>query len=333
MSEPVVSIIIPCFNEEKTIGLLLDAIEKQTFAQDDLEVVIADANSTDSTREVVSSYQSSHSAMKIKVVDNPRRIIPAGLNEALRNARGSIITRMDAHSIPAADYVELSVKDLLEGKGANVGGVIDIRPGSDTWMGQSIAIATSHPLGVGDARYRWTKEAGPADTVAFGTFHRELFDQIGYYDETLEINEDYELNHRIRQSGAQVWIDPKIRAVYYSRGDLRSLARQYFSYGYWKVRMLRRYPRSLRWRQALPPLFVFGLLMLLLGSIFWSFARILLLIVLGVYLASLVAGSIPAARRARNGLLLLGVPGAIMTMHLSWGSGFIWSFLHNGSRT
>jgi len=333
MSEPVVSIIIPCFNEEKTIGLLLDAIGNQTFDQGELEVVIADANSTDSTRDVVANYQLSHPAMQIKVVDNPRRIIPAGLNEALRNARGGIITRMDAHSIPAADYVELSVKDLLEGKGANVGGVIDIRPGSDTWMGRSIAIATSHPLGVGDARYRWTKEAGPADTVAFGTFHRELFDQIGYYDETLEINEDYELNHRIRQSGAQVWIDPRIRAVYYSRGDLRSLARQYFSYGYWKVRMLKRYPRSLRWRQAIPPLFVFGLLMLLLGSIFWTFARILLLIVLGVYLASLVAGSIPAARRIKNGLLLLGVPVAILTMHLSWGSGFIWSFLHNGSRT
>lgn len=333
MSEPVVSIIIPCFNEEKTIGLLLDAIRGQTFDQDQLEVVIADANSTDSTRNVVADYQSSHPAMKITVVENPKRIIPSGLNEALRNARGKIITRMDAHSIPAADYVELSVKNLLDGKGANIGGVIDIRPGSETWIGRSIAIATSHPLGVGDARYRWTKDAGPAETVAFGTFHRELFDQIGYYDESLEINEDYELNHRIRQSGKQVWIDPRIRAIYYSRGNLRSLTRQYFSYGYWKVKMLRRYPRSLRWRQALPPLFVFGLLMLLLGSIFWTFARILLLIVLGVYLASLAAGSIPAARRARNGLLMFGVPAAIMTMHLSWGSGFIWSFLHNESRT
>jgi len=210
--------------------------------------------------------------------------------------------------------------------------VIDIRPGSANWMGQSIAVATGHPLGVGDARYRWAKEAGPAETVAFGTFRRSTFDQVGLYDESLEINEDYELNHRIRQNGGQIWIDPGIRAVYYSRGDLQSLASQYFSYGFWKVRMLKRYPRSIRLRQALPPLFVIGILMLLLGSIFWFFARILLLILLGTYLVSLLAGSIPAAARHKNALMIVGVPLAIMTMHFAWGSGFTWSLLHIGNR-
>lgn len=331
MTEPLVSVIIPCYNEEKTIGLLLDALEKQTYPLDHMEVVIADAMSTDGTREVIAGYLQSRPDFSIRVVDNPKRIIPAGLNAAIRTSRGEIILRLDAHSIPAASYIELSVKALQEGKGQNVGGVIEINPGSDTWIGRSIAVATAHPLGVGDAKYRWATEAGPADTVAFGAFSRELFERIGYYDETLLINEDYELNTRLRRSGGTIWIDPQIRAVYYSRGDLSSLARQYFSYGFWKFKMLKRYPSSLRWRQALPPVFVAGILMLLLCSIFWSFARILLGLVLGTYLLVLLAGAVLPARKNKDGGMLLGIPLAIATMHLSWGSGFIWSLLHLGN--
>lgn len=327
-NNPLVSVIIPCYNEQKTIGLLLEALAAQTYPQQRLEVVISDAMSTDATREVISKYQQAHPALKIKVVDNPQQIIPAGLNMAIRASSGEIITRMDAHSIPAKDYVALSVSELLEGKGQNVGGVIAIKPGNDTWIGRSISVATAHPLGVGDARYRWTKVAGPADTVAFGTFYRSLFDQIGYYNENLLVNEDYELNTRIRQSGGIIWIDPAIRAEYYSRGELTSLARQYFIYGYWKFKMLKRYPRSIKLRQILPPVFVFCILMLLLASFILSIARILLGSVLGFYLLALVAGSILPARNQKSISMLAGVPAAIATMHFSWGSGFIWSMLH-----
>jgi glycosyltransferase involved in cell wall biosynthesis len=331
LTQPLVSIFIPCYNEEKTIGLLLDAIRNQTYPLDHLEVVIADASSTDGTRQVIADYQQMHPEMRIQVVENPRRIIPAGLNAAIRASSGEILTRLDAHSIPAANYIELSVLALLEGRGQNVGGVIEIKPGGDSWIARSIAVAAAHPLGVGDARYRWATQAGPADTVAFGTFYRELFEHIGYYDETLLINEDYELNTRIRRSGGVIWVDPAIKAVYFSRSDLRSLARQYFSYGYWKFKMLKRYPGSLRWRQAIPPLFVAGILMLLLCSVFWSFARLMLGLSLGFYLLVLLAGSIAPARKKQDSGMLLGIPLAIMTMHLSWGTGFIWSLLHGGS--
>lgn len=329
--KPLVSIIIPCYNEEATIGSLLEAIFRQSYPQDRLEVVIADALSTDATRQVISSFQMAHPGLTITLVDNPKRIIPAGLNAAIRAAKGELITRMDAHSIPAVDYVDLSVKNLLEGRGQNVGGVIEIKPARENWISKSIAVATSHPLGVGDARYRWTRTEGPADTVAFGTFHRKTFDEVGYYDETLHINEDYELNTRIRQRGGVIWIDPTIKAVYYSRGDLTSLAKQYFSYGYWKFKMLKRYPGSLRWRQALPPLFLLAILMLLLGSLISTFSLVVLGIGLGFYLLVLIAGSIPEARRKKDISLLVGVPLAIMTMHFSWGSGFLWSMLHWGS--
>lgn len=330
MTETTVSVIIPCYNEEKTIVQLLEAIRGQTYPIQKMEVVIADALSQDRTRERIGRYQLEHADLKVTVVDNPRRVIPAGLNLAIANSTGEVILRMDAHAIPAADYVERCLADLDAGLGANVGGVIDIKPGRENWIGRSIAVAAAHPLGVGDAYYRWATKPTEADTVAFGAYKRSLYERVGKFDETLLANEDYEWNTRVRASGGRIWIDPSIRAVYYARADLRSLSKQYFTYGFWKYRMLRRYPGTLRWRQALPPLFVLGILMLLLLFTFWKLARIILLVVALLYTSILIAGTIKPAIREKRFSYLAGVPLAIMTMHFSWGAGFWWSMLTKG---
>jgi glycosyltransferase involved in cell wall biosynthesis len=322
---PRVSLIIPCYNEEKTITPLLESIAAQTFPLSDMEVIIADGLSSDKTREKITAFRSIHPNLNLQVIDNPKRIIPAALNAAIQAASGELIMRMDAHTIPANDYVEKSVRDFDAGKGENIGGVIDIRPGSDTWIGRSIAVATRHPLGVGDARYRWTKTAGYADTVAFGLYAKATFEKIGLYNESLIANEDYEMNARLRASGGRIWINPEIRSTYYSRPTLKKLARQYFNYGFYKYRMLQKFPRTLRWRQALPPLFVFSILMLLLISTFWWFARITLLCVAAIYLLILIAGSSKESINQKAPQLLIGIPLVIMTMHFSWGSGFLWS--------
>jgi len=324
-----VSVIVPCYNEEGTIEELLNAILSQTFPLAQMEVIILDGMSTDYTRERIRSFQSKHPELTVRVYDNVKKTIPAALNQAIDESHGAVITRMDAHAIPAPDYVEKSLAALNAGLGENVGGVIDIRPGRDNWLGRSIAVATAHPLGVGDARYRTATRPTEADTVAFGTYKRELVEKIGNYDESLLVNEDYEFNARIRKAGGRIWIDPAIRAVYYSRPDLNSLARQYFTYGFWKFKMLRRYPGTLRWRQALPPIFVSGILMLLLLSIFWIPARICLAVVACLYLVILLIGSIRPAINRKSLSLVFGVPIAIMTMHFSWGSGFMWSMIKN----
>ncbi len=328
MSLPEVSIIIPCLNEERTISTLLDSILHQTFQAVRMEVVIADGMSEDQTRAKIHQFQESHPEMIIRVCDNPERKIPVGLNIAIRAAQAPIITRMDAHTLPALDYVEKSVAGLKAGLGQNVGGVIDVKPSVNTWIARSISVATAHPLGVGDAKYRWTTKAGTADTVAFGTYFKETVESIGYYNESLRVNEDYEFNARLRASGGKIWIDPAIRAVYYSRPNISSLAKQYFTYGFWKFKMLRENPGTLRLRQALPPLFVFGVLMLLLLAVFISPARILLLAGLGTYLAILTGASLKVAIKRKDASLVVGVVLAIMCMHFSWGAGFWWSILN-----
>jgi hypothetical protein len=233
---------------------------------------------------------------------------------------------MDAHSRPYPDYVERCIADLDAGRGDNVGGVWEIKPGGNGWMAASISAAAAHPLGAGDAGYRIGARASVVDTVPFGAFQRTLVDKIGLFDESLLSNEDYEFNARVRQSGGRVWLDPEIVTVYYARRTLRDLARQYWRYGYWKFRMLRRYPETLRWRQALPPLFVASLIGLLVFA-WWPPAGWLLALELSIYIAVLLLASVLASFRQRKIYLLIGLPLSIAAMHLAWGGGFLWSML------
>ncbi|MBN2044503.1 MAG: glycosyltransferase family 2 protein, partial [Anaerolineales bacterium] len=276
-TQPRVSIVIPCFNEEKTIRGLLEALTRQTFPLREMELLVVDGGSEDATREVIDQFRQEKPALSLRIVENPKRIIPAALNIGIENARGEYVIRLDAHSIPHPEYIARSVAGLEQRLGANVGGVWRVIPSADTWIARSIAAAAAHPLGVGDAKYRYADHPGEADTVPFGGFRRQYLLELGGFDESLRANEDYELNTRIRMSGGKVWLDPNIQVQYYSRPNLRQLARQYARYGFWKLEMLRKYPGSLRWRQALPPLFVLGLLILAIASLWLPAAGWLLL--------------------------------------------------------
>jgi GT2 family glycosyltransferase len=178
---------------------------------------------------------------------------------------------------------------------------------------------------VGDALYRLHPGEGPVDTVPFGSFRRTLIDRIGAFDETLLANEDYEFNTRVRNSGGTVFLDPTIRSVYFSRSTLGMLASQYWRYGFWKFRMLRKYPRTLRWRQALPPAFVLNLMLLSVLSLFAVWARYFFAIQVFSYFFVLGLAGLKLAFEKGRISLLIGLPLAIMTMHFSWGGGFLWS--------
>lgn len=324
---PNVSVIIPCYNEQSTIRLLLEALHAQTYPRLEMEVVIADGLSSDGTLDAIAAFQKDFPDLCVRVVENAKRSIPAGLNRAIEAARGEIVLRLDGHSQPYPDYIQNSIMAHEAGRGANIGGIWEIRPGTETWIAKSIAAAAAHPLGVGDALYRHTKQAAEVDTVPFGSFRRALIDQVGLFDESLLTNEDYEFNARIRKSGGKVWLDPSIRSVYFARSTLQELMRQYWRYGFWKWRMLRRYPDTLRWRQALPPLFVISLIILAILSVFIPLAGILLAGELLLYFSIMILAGCYAAFQLQQAYLIAGLPLAIAAMHLSWGSGFLWSIL------
>lgn len=323
---PLVTVVVPCYNESKRIQHLLDALYLQTYPKECIEVVIADGMSTDGTRAVIADWASGHPDLNVRVVDNPRRVIPSALNRAIESANGEIIIRMDGHSAPHPEYVGRAVSALDANMGENVGGIWEIKPDNDSWIARSIALAAAHPLGVGDALYRHATQPAYVDTVPFGAFKRELWERVGKFDETLLTNEDYEFNVRIRKAGGKIWLNPEIRSTYYARATFADLARQYWRYGFWKYKMLTRYPDTIRWRQGLPPLFV---LSVILGILFSWVKPVFFLVSfeLLAYFSILILAGMRQALKQKKLAYVLGLPISIAVMHFSWGSGFLWSMI------
>lgn len=309
------SVVLPVHNGARTIGAALRSILDQRYPGT-LEVVVADGMSTDGTREIVQAVAAADT--RVRLVDNPQRSTPAGLNAAIRASAGPVVVRCDAHAELPPGYVTRAVAMLGQTGADNVGGVQSAE--GIGFVQRAIACAMSSRIGVGDSRFHYGGAPGPVDTVYLGTFRREALERAGLFDETLARNQDYELNHRIRSTGGIVYFDPELRVLYRPRTSLQALWRQYWQYGVWKRRVVRRHPRSLRIRQLAAPVFVVGLA----GSAVLALTpvREWALVVPSTYGALLVGATVVQAVRRRDPAVLL-FPMAVAIMHLAWGGGFL----------
>ena len=320
--QPTVTVVIPVRNEQEAIRLAIASVLDQTYPNI-TEIIVADGMSTDGTRRSIEQFADD----RIQIVDNPATTTPAALNAAIRAASGDIVVRCDAHSVLPPDYVAISEQIMADTGAVNVGG---IQRATGTGLLQTaIAMAMTSRLGVGDAKFHYGGEAGPADTVYLGVFDRKALVDAGLFDETLIRNQDYELNIRLRQNGGLVFFDPRLAVEYRPRASLGGLAKQYFQYGAWKRIVHRRHPESIRLRQLAAPLFVLGL-MISVGLAFTNWWQ-LALVIPSAYLVALVATTLVTAGKTRRAAGLV-MPVAIVVMHLSWGLGYL-SGLRPGSPT
>jgi len=174
---PSISVIIPCYNEEKYISKLLDNLLQQDYPKDKTEIIFADGLSTDRTKDIILSYQKENSF--IKLIDNPHRTVPHALNAAIKASGGEIIIRMDAHALYPNNYLSELLRKKTEHRAENVGGICITQPVNGTLIARSIALAVSHPLGVGNSSFRiGASEEKEVDTVPFGCFSRDLFNRV-----------------------------------------------------------------------------------------------------------------------------------------------------------
>lgn len=321
MRYPLVTVILPIRNESAFIERCLGAILTQDYPADQLEILVADGMSDDDTRQIIAAMPG---AERVRIIDNPRRIQAAGLNEAIRHAKGDVIVRVDGHTVVAPDYVRQCINALQATDADNVGGAMD--PVGLTDTGKAIALAGKSPFAVPTA-FHVSATPQFTDTVYMGAWPRHVFDRVGGFSERVGVNEDYELNYRIRASGGKIFFSPQIRSVYYGRQTIPALARQYYRYGKSKVRTLQEHPASLRPRQLVAPLFVAGLMVglplgwlsKLLRGLWWAG-----LICYGI--ANLYFSFKAAARLTPK--IAWRIPLVFFTIHLAWGIGF-WMGLLN----
>jgi glycosyltransferase involved in cell wall biosynthesis len=324
---PFVSVVIPCFNEERYIVKVLERLCGQ-YAPARSEIIVVDGRSTDATRERVAEFTRTYPNVRVRLIDNPARNIPTAVNLGIRDARGDIIVRMDAHSIPSSNYVRRCVEQL--GGAEVVGMPWRIRPGAETPAARAIALAVAHPFGIGDAKYRMADGAGAefVDTVPFGVFRKSLWAEVGGFNEALLANEDYDFHYRIRQRGGRILLDPSGHSLYFARPTIKELARQYFRYGTWKAQMVKLHPRSLRWRHLVAPAFVMSVLGSAAVGFWWRPAWWLglLCVVLPYALLSLLC-AFRLARRAGELSLMPIISFIFLVIHTTWGGSFLLGLL------
>lgn len=317
INTPLVSIILPIRNEEERIELTLRAILTQDYLHDRIELIIVDGMSTDNTREIIKFFSEN---LYIHLLDNPGQIVPTGMNIGLRHATGDVIIRIDGHTVIATDYVRQCVDTIQRTNADNVGGCMTAK--GNTLLGEVVAIATSNKFGIGNSKFHYSRIEEEVDSVYMGAWKKTVFEKIGLFDEELIRDQDDEFNYRLKEAGGTIVLNPLIRSEYLVRGTPKSLLKQYFQYGYYKVRVLQKHPKQMSLRQFIPPAFVFMVMVSIIFSIVASWGWILFSLVVGSYLiANLTASYISVVKNKPQSASLL--PLAYAIIHIGYGAGFL----------
>jgi succinoglycan biosynthesis protein ExoA len=314
---PLVSLLISMRNEEQHIARCLESILRQDYPADRLEVLVMDGRSTDRSREIVARLFEGRPHCRL--LDNPGVIQSLGWNLGIAGSSGAVIGIVSAHCVLGPGYVSAAVETLRRTGAELVGG--PMHAASSGRVGSATALATSSPFGVGGARFHYAQREQQVDTVYQGLCWRSTYERIGGFDPEMVRNQDDELSYRLLDAGGRIICNPAIESRYANRATFRSLARQYFQYGFWKVRLMQKHPRQMRPRHFVPATFVAAVAALGLGSVGLPAARPLFWLVLAAYAAASGTASALAARRGGWAHLPL-MPVAFALLHLSYGAGF-----------
>jgi len=315
---PLVSFVIPMYNESQNITGCLDAILTQDYPQDKIEILVVDGMSSDGSREKVLAYVNNH--QNIRLLDNPDRLTPKGLNIGVKHARGEVIIILGAHTKIKRDFVRLNIHYMQE-KGVPCVGGTQINIGK-TYIQQAIGHVMGSPFGITSAPYRYRRRECFVDTVVYAAYKRELFDEVGYFDEDCMVSEDAEFNWRVRKAGHRIFYSPRIVTYYVPRENLPKLIKQFFRYGILRVNVFKKHVDAIRFLHLVPSIFIVAALGTGFGALFSKTALWAFLSLISLYGFFVIIASISTS--FRHGWRFLPVfPFIFMALHFSWGLGFL----------
>lgn len=328
----MISVICPIYNEENYITTCIESILAQDYPKDDIEVIFADGMSTDCTREIVASYTEEYPW--IRLIDNPARIVPPALNNAIKESRGDVIIRLDAHCEYPTNYFSKLISALSELNADNVGVVCVTLPTNDTPTAKAIAAVLSSKFGMGNSSFRvGTDKIIQVDTVPFGCWPRRVFDEVGYFDDELIRNQDDEFNGRITKSGGKIFLIPSVKVKYFARDKVSKVAQMFYQYGLFKPLVNKKLGSPATIRQFIPLLLVCGLLVgLIISSIWHPF--------IGVYFSGialyLTLAIIFSIKSSHNLTQIVIQTWTYIVVHMSYGWGYLiglWKLMTHQSFT
>ncbi len=315
----MISIICPVYNEEKYINIFIKSILKQDYLKKRFEILFIDGQSNDNTRNIIKKYINSN----IRLLNNPKRNVSSAMNIGIKESKGDIVIRLDAHSIYPSNYISTLVYFLFKLEADNVGGRCITLPAKNRIICQAIALAISSPFGVGNSHFRiGKKEIRKVDTVPFGCFRKSLFVKVGFYDEELIRNQDDELNARIIKNGGSIYLIPFLNIKYYARSSIQKIAKMFYQYGLFKPLVNKKIGKITTYRQLFPALFFSGQILGFLLSPFFPSIFIVYFIVTFLYFSISIYYSIHISIKKKKYSLSLILPYIFFIIHISYGFGY-----------
>ena len=313
-----VSVIIPTYNEQNYIDKTIDSLLNNNYPQKLVEIIIVDGGSSDKTINIVRDKIKNNN--NVKIYNNPNKIQSSGLNLGIKKSNGDIIIRADAHALYEQDYIEKSVNLLINSNYQNVGPFQ--KSIGENLVSNSIAIAMSSFIGMGNAKYRLSDNyIEKVKSVWLGAWWKKTLIEINGFDEELAISEDFDLNYRLRKEGGEVVASNSIKASYIVRKSVFQLFNQFFKYGLWKSKFLLSCPNEIQVRWCIPPLFVLSTFLCLA----LSYVSLYYFLFFAIYFIFLFAGiiHITKIKNVLNVIESLILFIIFPTIHFSWGLGFI----------
>jgi len=324
---PLVSLLVAMRNEGESIEACLRSIIEQTYPADRLEILVFDGASDDSSMAIARRVLDGRPLAE--VLTNPKRTQAAAWNLGIEAACGDILGIVSGHAELGPEYVAAAVETLRRTGADMVGG--PVRAVARGAVAEAIALAVSTPFGVGGARFRYLETEAEVDTVFMGLASRDLYRRFRF-DEEMVRNQDDELSYRLLDAGARIVCNPAIQSSYRARSTIAGLWRQYFEYGFWKVRVLQKHPAQTRPRHLVPAALVSGVAAsVVAAAVVRPLAVAPMLLVLSYATANLAAMVTAGRGRAPRTRLLMAT--VFPVLHVAYGSGFLWGLLRHRAWT
>lgn len=259
----LVSFIIIAYNAGDKIKLLFENLKAQTYAHNNIEIILVDSNSTDLTKKIMMEFENSvNDFREIKVLDNNKKVLPSGWNIALKEAKGEVILRVDAHATIPNDFIEKNVYYINNGEKIVGGQRISIIDENSKWQ-KVLLSAEKSIFGSGIAAYRRSKDEKYVKTLAHAAYSKEVFDKVGYYNEELFRTEDNEMHYRMRKAGYKFYFNSEIVSYHHARNSFLKMSKQKFLNGYWIGLTMGVCPKCFSIYHLVPLLFVLSLILTL----------------------------------------------------------------------
>jgi len=216
---PGVTVIVPVRNAQKTIDKCINALHKQDYPQDKLQIIIADNGSTDKTQEIIRSFP-------VEMIIEPKTGSYNARNHALPLATGDIIAFTDSDCVADPNWLKSLIGGFTDPQIAGCGGKIEDFSGTG-WIQRYSNI---HVLRQ-DQSLAETTRPHPYIIGANMAYRREIFSELGYFDGRFISGGDTDMSWRVQQAGYKIKYIPEAIIHHFHRATVAGLYGQYFRYG------------------------------------------------------------------------------------------------------